>query len=433
MTNERTIPKQAFSSLFFSFAAVLVYIVLIWLLSKSFLGRLSLGKADEQGLLAALRFDSNNSAYHYLLGSYYHTNLLSPDAEKAIRHYREAIRSSPLQAGVWVDLSKTYRAIGQTKESEYSLERAVKLSPYNPDLMWEAGTYWLINNRPDRAAEALRRYILLAPTGQDTVYDLCWRLHLGNDYILQNLLPNSYAYRSAYLSYLIGSDHAPEALELWKTINLDKLDKDLFIRYVNFLIADGFYDEAWATWREVTGRIEGTDKSDDSSLVWNPGFEQEILNGGFGWRIGETEGVRVFFDNSIRMSGNRSLGVSFDGAHNPDVTVAKQVIRIKPATKYTLKGYVRTDMLTTTNGIFLSVSGHNCSGLNERSGVVTGTSFWQELSVDFDAPADCRAVTIAIRREKSNKLDNKIEGTAWIDGITVKQLGISQANSSAAH
>ena len=420
MINERNGPKYTFPYFISSGAAVLIYILLIWLLSKSFIGRLSLGKGDADGLLAALRYDNGNAAYHYLLGKYYQTNIISPDNGKAIDHYREAIRRSPLQAGLWIDLSKAYRENGQVSEAEQSLERAVKLSPNDPDLMWEAGSFWLINNEPDKGVAALRRYLLLVPQKQDDVYDLCWKLKLGNSYLLQNLLPDSYKYRAGYVYYLISTRHPAEAQETWKTIDFQDLDKDLFIKYVNFLIASGLYDEAWTIWKEVTGKIEGMGKHDETSLVWNTGFEQEILNGGFDWTIMETEGVKVFLDDSIHMSGNRSLGISFDGQHNPDLTAARQVVRVKPGSKYILQGYVKADSLTTTNGIFFNVLGHNCSGLDKRSEVVTGSSFWKELSVDFDTPADCRAVTIAIRREQSNKFDNKIEGTVWIDAITVK-------------
>jgi hypothetical protein len=105
------------------------------------------------------------------------------------------------------------------------------------------------------------------------------------------------------------------------------------------------------------------------------------------------------------------------------------VVRIKPSTKYSLKGYIRTEALSTANGIFLNVLGQDCGGLNKRSEAVTGTGFWKEVSVDFETPADCRAVTISIRREKSNRFDNRIEGTAWIDGITMKQQWALQTSN----
>ena len=433
MINDQQRPQKTLAFLPLSVSAVFIYILVLWLLSRPFTGWLFLGQADEKGLLAAIRYDSGNASYHYLLGRYYLMNINSPDYPKAIEHYRSSLQVSPLQAGAWIDLSKAYQANGQAAQSQESFERAVKLSPNNADLMWEAGTYWLINNRPDMAVAALKRYLLLVPDRQNDVYDLCWKLRLDNRSILQDLLPDSFTYRSHYLSYLIGTNHVTEARETWETIDVQSLDKDLFIKYVNFLVANSLYDEAWKIWEEITGQIEGMGEYDEAAMIWNPGFEQEILNGGFDWKISEIAGVNVFIDDAIRMSGTRSLGVSFDGQHNPDITIARQIVRTKPSSQYSLRGYVKTDSLTTTNGIFIIVSGHNCSNLNKRSETLTGSNFWKELSVDFDVPSDCGAVIIAVRREKSVKFDNKIEGTAWIDGITLKPQGIIQTSNSVKH
>ena len=420
-TNEQNRQGNIFSGLLFSVFALLVYIILVLLISRPLLGWIALGKSDEEGLLSAVRLDSKNPTYHYLLGRYYHMDLNNPDMEKAIRQYRESLISSPLQAGAWIDLSKAYQITGQNAEAEYALERAAKLSPNNPDLMWEAGTFWLINNMTDKAVSALSRYILLMPDKQSEVYDLCWKLKLDNSYILTDLIPESYEYGAGYLMYLMKTKRAGESQEVWKVLDKNRLDKKMFISYVNFLINNKLYEEAGNIWKETTEKIEGMGKNEDSSIVWNNSFENEMLNGGFDWFISEVEGANVFIDEAIRMTGNRSLGVTFDGKHNPDVTIAQQVVRVSPGIKYILRSYIKTDSLTTTNGIIINVQGHNCSGLYKKSDAMTGTNFWREVTLDFETPAECRAVIVKIRRERSAKFDNKIEGTAWIDGISLKQ------------
>ncbi|MEW6107711.1 MAG: carbohydrate binding domain-containing protein [Nitrospirota bacterium] len=419
--NERIRHGNSLSGLILPFSALVIYIILVWFLSRPLAGWFFLKKADEQGLISAVKFDGNNATYHYMLGRYYHLNLVSPDLDRAALHYSRSLMLSPLQAGAWIDISKVYQTKGNGKEAEYALERAVRLSPNNPDLMWEAGTFWLINNMTDKAVGALRQYILLMPDMQTKAYDLCWKLDLGNGYITGNLVPDSYEYRAGYLAYLINTGRVEESEEVWQTIDNNSLQKDLFILYVNFLINNSRYDSAGAVWDNITSKIEGKKRDDVSSPVWNPDFEDDILNGGFDWVVREAEGADVFLDDTIRMTGSRSVGVTFDGKHNPDVTIIQQVVRVSPGAKYTLRGYVKTASLTTTNGIFFSIQGHNCSGFNKRSDVITGTNFWREVILNFETPADCRAVTINARRERSGKFDNKIEGTAWIDGITLKQ------------
>lgn len=430
MINDQAKTQRRLPFLILSASALCMYLLLTWLLSKPFIGRLSLGNADEEGLLRAVRHDDRNASYYFLLGRFYLTTIERPDVKRAIDHYRTSIRLTPLQAGAWLDLAKAYRADGQITQSEDSFERAVKLSPNNADLMWEAGTYWLINNKPDMAVAALKRYLLLVPERQKDVYDLCWKLNVDNRSLLRDLVPDTFEYRSTYLSYLIAAGHVPEAREAWNTIEMQHLDQDLFITYVNFLIAHNLYDEAGKVWEEINKQRADAGAFDERALMWNPGFEDTIVNGGFDWMITERDGVNVFIDDSIRMSGNRSLGVSFDGQHNPDIIMARQIVPVTPSSQYSLRGYVRTESLTTTNGIVVSVSGHTCSGLHTRSEVLTGSNFWKEVSIDFAVPAECRAVIIAIRRDKSDKFDNKIEGTAWIDGMTLKPRALSQTRIS---
>ena len=413
--------KGSFLDLLISIFAVVVYIALIWTLSGPLLGWLAVWRSDVKGLSSAAGHDTSNALYPYLFGRYHYLNIDSPDPDAAIRQYKRSLMLSPLQAGVWTDLSKAYQTMGQAREAEYSLERAVRLNPNDPHLMWEAGTFWLINGMPEKAVGALKRCIQLEPGRQMEVYDLCWKLRLDNNYIFSSLVPGNYAYRSKYLMYLMRTKRTGETQDVWKAIDRNSLEQGLFIEYINFLINSGLYEKAAPVWKEITGRMADVEKIDQTPLVWNANFEHDILNGGFDWVISETEGADVFIDDAVRMNGNRSLGVTFDGSHNLDITIAQQIVQVTPGMKYALKGYFKTDSLTTTNGVFLQVDGHTCSGISMKSETVTGTNLWREVAIDFDAPSGCKAVVLKIRRERSAKLDNKIMGVAWIDGITLRQ------------
>ncbi len=413
--------KRPSPGLFITLVSVILYCLLVWLTVRPVAGWYAVGKADKKGLIKAARYDSGNAVYPYLLGRYYSLNLENPDPARAISYYRRALALSPLQPGAWVGLSRSLLNEGRTSEAEYALERAVLLNPSDGNLMWKASTFWLMNGNVDKAVAALRRFILIDPEGQLSVYDLCWKLKLDNSYLLRNLLPHEYPYERKYLEYLIAAKKPAEAEEVWDLIDKNTVDRDLFVRYVNFLIDGGLYDRAEKDWRQVAIKAVGLKSGGSLPLIWDPDFENEILNGGFDWSIGGAAGVDVFIDDSVHVTGNRSLGVSFNGEENPDVTIARQVVRTRPGARYTLRAYVKTNSLTTTNGIFLSVEGHRCTGLSRRSDTVSGTNFWREVTVDFEVPQDCYAAIVKIRRERSNKLDNKIAGTAWIDGLSLKE------------
>ncbi len=416
-----------------SVVALILFIAALLPLGARVLGWYFFREQNEEALTSAIRWDSGNASYHYLLGKYFHMSLDRPDMPKAIASYQESLRRSPLQPGVWIDLSKAYLLNDQPAEAEHALGRAVRLNPNNPSLLWEAGTFWLMNDMTEKAAASLRQYLLLKPETQSMVYDLCWKLKLENSVIIATIVPQSYTYQSGYLSYLMAAKKAAEAADVWKSLDPTIVEKKDFIAYMNFLLNNGLYAEAETIWNEVTAKIEGMHGREANSLLWNHGFEDEPLNGGFDWRITEAEGVNVFIDDAVKMTGTRSLGVVFDGRHNPDITVARQIVLITPGSHYSLRTYIKTDSITTKNGIFMQVQGHNCTGLEARTDSVAGSGYWHEITVDFEAPASCSAAVIKIRRERSQKLDNKIEGTAWIDGIILKPQTATQTSSSKKH
>ncbi len=398
-----------------------LYLLSLWFVSMPFLSKLSFDNMDEKGLLSAVSHEKKNATYHYLLGRFYQYNSEGTDLTKAIKYYEESIRLSPLQGGCWLDLAKAYRAAGLTENAGNALERAVRLIPKSPAVMWEAGVFYLINGDIDRSVRSLRNFILLNPGRQVDAYDLVWKIPLNSQYILENLIPDSYPYYKNYLLYLISTNRIEEAKYLWNKIKGLPVEDELFLRYTDFLISRHLYEDAESIWKDFIDKKFKGKKENQPSLLWNGSFEYDILNGGFDWKISETKGADVFLDWGVRIFGDRSLGVTFDGTQNPGITIASQVVRVVPQAKYLLRGNIKTDSLTTTNGLFFSVEGHDCRGLYKKSDVITGTNLWREINVEFEVPPECSAVSIKVRRERSNKLNNKISGSAWIDGISLTQ------------
>ena len=101
---------------------------------------------------------------------------------------------------------------------------------------------------------------------------------------------------------------------------------------------------------------------------------------------------------------------------------ALQMVAVRPKQQYRISGQIRTDRLTTRNGILLEVLGDRCPTLAARSEVVTGTHDWRPLELAFTTPADCSLVKIGIKRERSEKFDNKISGDVWLDDFRMTEI-----------
>ncbi|NWF75701.1 MAG: hypothetical protein HXY53_03850 [Nitrospirae bacterium] len=402
-----------------------IYLFLIWFIVGPFISKIYISKSNkqvnEQAIYSAISYDKRNATYPYFLGRYYHYYSEDPDNIKAIGFYIESLKHCPLQGGCWLDLAKAYRTAGMTAQAEYAINRAISIMPKNPVVMWEAGVLYLIAGDIEKSIRNFREFIVLRPDRQQDAYDMVWKIPLNSEYILKNLIPAEYSYYKNYLLYLISINRINETRDLWRTMNGLKIEDDIFIKYIDFMILNHQYEDAENIWNKYVHDRFKVSINDNTSILWNGSFELDILNGGFDWKVSETKGVDVFLDRDIHISGRNSLGVTFDGTQNPDITIASQIVRVNPGSNYLLTGFIKTNSITTTNGLFLSVQGHDCKGFNKNSDILTGTNFWKELNLEFNIPPECNAIIVKIRRDRSHKFDNKISGSAWIDGISLTQ------------
>lgn len=375
-------------------------------------------------ILLASRITGEDARYHYLLGLYhYYNDRIDAGIDNAIAGYIESLKKNPLDSYSWIALARAYRDKGLDELAEYAARRASYLSKNSPYVLWESGIFLLEYNAQDAAA-LLRRYIYLVPEDQDSVYSLSSAIGLKPEFVLKNLVPREYSFYRSHFNYLMNNRLLPEAADAWNLMKTLSPKKEDYVSYCSFLIAEGEFMEAVKVWDEFAGRIgQALHGWQAGDIIWNGGFELPIENGGFDWRLGHAEGVKVFIDREVRLTGNASLRASFDGRSNPDIYIAKQVVPVEPGSPYRIKVSIRTEDITTLNGIFLDVSGYRCPNLVVRTEPVTGTTnLWKDILAEFVTPKDCMAVWLGIRREKSDKFDNRIRGNVWIDSVSMTQV-----------
>src|SRR4029077_5140463 len=156
---------------------------------------------------------------------------------------------------------------------------------------------------------------------------------------------------------------------------------------------------------------------------WNGGFEQELFNGGFDWRFGPIEGAKIGWDEQRVSPGRPSLRRGFRGTANIDFQNASQYVRVQPATRYRLTAFFHTEELSTENGIRFEIRDVSHPGNPARfTPNVAGTQPWAEKDAEFVTGADTELLRVVLRRSRSEKLGNKIRGTAWVDDVALVPL-----------
>jgi hypothetical protein len=134
-----------------------------------------------------------------------------------------------------------------------------------------------------------------------------------------------------------------------------------------------------------------------------------------------TEGVEVARDNTVPDSGHWSLRIRFDGKHNLTDTGVKQAV-ILPQGTYRFRARVRTEGLTTDEGILLRILPLDpARSTGWTSKALLGTQAWYTVEIPLLVPANGGTYGIQVIRNTSLKFDSLIAGTVWIDSVRIER------------
>lgn len=381
-----------------------------------------ISELDKERLVRASRITPEDAWYQYLLGFLDYAAHDRPGIERAIGHYLLSLKRNPTDSHAWLAIAKAYRDIDRKDDASYALRKAYYLDKNTPDVIWELALFLLLENKQDEALPLLRRYITLVPEEQENVYTLCYMMRVKPMSILNNLVPADYSFYNRYLAFLIGDGLLNESTEVWKRIKTYNPERSEYLKYCDFLIGSGEVGEGLALWDDFAKRFLDVKDRPEGEILWNGDFELPIENGGFDWKIGKADGVRIHRDQDIKWTGFASLSINFNGNTNPGISLAQQIVPVHPGQKYKLSGHIRTEKITTQNGIVFEASNYLCDSFVKKTEPVTGTTLWKKIELEFTTPQRCKAITIAVKRERSEKFDNKISGDAWIDSLSMTQI-----------
>jgi hypothetical protein len=378
-------------------------------------------------LLRAWRSHPEHPQYqHQHLGRFRQYSVSFQDYQEALKQYRMVLRENPVSSRTWFDVARVYWWLGQVEQATEALGLALRFNPSNARLRWEAALFQIQLDDYEGAISNLRHLVMTEPRQRRTYFTLIHALMRPADFI-DTTLPSEPGVLSDYLDHLIRQGEIENGRAVWRRLTdlrPSTLDFRLALSYVDMMLEHKDLPEATSAWdlllrsRGIGGRDGGF-----GNLVWNGGFEQdETWGAGFDWRVGRSAGVEIGVSASSSTEGTRSLKIAFDGTRNPDLTAASQVVPVMPGSRYLLSGSIKTTGITTANGPHLEVIDFLDGRRYAVSENYVGDHPWSEVRVPFETSPRAHAVIIKIRREASQKLDNLIGGTAWIDQVSLKKI-----------
>ncbi len=376
----------------------------------------------------AAKLDPDNAEYHLKLGRLYQYDVADVQPHKALQHLRRAVELNPYNSQAWLEMATALELQGKTSEAEACLRRAGALAPHVPSLQWSIGTIFLLHGNTDEAFLHFKAVLMGTSEYDQILFDTAWKASGDPDKILSQLIPHRSATEFNYLDYLAAYKRFREASSVWKRIisRREKFSPGLTASYIESLIGAHEPVEAYRVWTDLQnqGLVRTASAGTHENLLLNGGFEDELLNMGFDWRIVPAEGVYAGLDETTYHSPAHALLVRFAGKGNVDYRHVYQYAKVSPARSYRLQAFMKVEGISTDSGPRLEVRDpYDPAALDKFSEDLTGTTNgWTSLMLDFTTGPKTELILVGLSRLPSRKLDNLIAGKVWLDDVRLTPL-----------
>lgn len=382
--------------------------------------------SDPQMWLRAAESEAANADRWYQLGRYRQLDFDHSDLPLAISYYQRATAINPGSPFYWVDLAGAYEAAGHDSQAESAFRKAREFYPVSADAAWRFGNFLLRQGRTPEAFQQIHDAVLIDPKLTALAVSRCWRSTQDIDQILKTVLPDEQDANWGATQFFVQAREPAPAMAVWKRIAAHHASFPVSEAFplLDMLIQTGRADDAQSVWKTALQAAGIPAKADSNgSLIWNGGFEQELLDGGFDWRVGPMDGAKMSWDEQIGHLGRRSLRVDFDGSANIDFENIWQYVPVQPATHYRFSAFFRTEEVTTDSGMRFEIRDVSRPGNPARfTPNRVGTQPWAEGDAEFTTSPDTKFLQVVLRRTRSEKLGNKIRGTVWVDDVALVSL-----------
>jgi hypothetical protein len=379
-----------------------------------------------KGSETAVRLEPSDPRNWYLLGHYLQYSLEDSDTRRAIQCYLVSTKIDPRNATTWLDLAAAFESERDIDSARAAYLQASRAYPLSAEVSWRYGNFLLRQDQLPEAFAMMRRSVSVDPQRAAQAFSRSWRVDPDIHAILDQVLP---PIPSAYLDSireLIGSHDAGPALLVWNRLVTmqprPKLKMEDAFALTDALLQSQRAADARHVWDQaVTLSNLPTTLDPPGSVLWDGGFETSERNGGFGWSFqAPTAGVQAGLNTSVKHSGKQSLRLTFDGRQNVNFEDICQAANVQPATPYHFAAWVRTEDLATTQGVRFRLLWLENSQLRSiETPELHGTQPWTQLHAAWTAGKDVHQVRICIARTPSDDFNARIQGSAWIDDVSL--------------
>ncbi len=377
--------------------------------------------AREVGELA-INFAPNDPTTHWLAASSQKNVFTTQAIDQTSKEFETVIRKSPNDYRWWVELGRAREQADQPDAAENAFLEAIKLAPNYTYPHWQAGNFYLRQNRGEEAFNQLKEAAKSVSVYREQVFSVAWDYYEKDTARLETIAGDAPSVRASLAKFYAAKQRPEDSLRIWNTLpEADKQANEAIAK----VIAQSFYEKKF--FRQSLEFVRGIGIAPDlrAETIQNGGFEKpigETDNKYFSWAVLPLEKMDVKLDVTQKHEGNRSLRVAFSGYGEPNLYHVYQIVTVEATAKYRLTFWMKTDNLKSGGTPEIEV--YNA---NDEKNIVTseafpiGTNDWQQVKLEFTAPDNAEAVGVRLVRAFCG-VQCPIFGIVWLDDFKLERM-----------
>jgi tetratricopeptide (TPR) repeat protein len=364
---------------------------------------------------------------HWRLAQVSLKNLPLDQQAQALAQFEKAVALSPNDYRFWVALGTASEQAGNRDRAEQALKKAVELAPSYAYPHWYLGNLLLRSSRYDEAFVELRRAAEADAELQTQQFNLVWEVYKPDPEALKRAVGDDSLARAKFALYLVNRQEFETGLKIWDGIGPDekKSNKESGEALVNSLVTAWRYHDAVKVWNDLVG---DTNNRIEIGRVFDGGFDDASRYGPempFTWQVQQVLGVQIGLDPTRSHSGASSLRLLFNVRTNLEGLNVMQLVPVAPGTEYEVEFYVKSEELETGGPPIVQIVDPTTSGVIVTSPYVAiGDSEWTRVALPLKTGDKTEALLIKIERPSCGTKEAPIcpiFGSVWYDDFSFKR------------
>jgi len=166
--------------------------------------------------------------------------------------------------------------------------------------------------------------------------------------------------------------------------------------------------------------LQDTDYETFKNQVWNGHFETEVSGGPLDWYCHPSDNSAISRVKGEGFESSTALRIDFKGADTPSFGDLGVILLTRPGESHSLSFRARSQEITSDEGVYFQLIESSTGRVLVESVKILGTTPWTQYQESFRAPPESMLARLELRRNPSQRIDNRLSGTVWIDEVSVR-------------